>query len=189
MGKRLFDVCLAFALLILALPVCGIIALAVMADSGRPVFYPQKRVGYRGRHFTMYKFRTLRPHSERRFDIVLKNDERVTRVGRFLRSSHLDELPQLWNVLRGDMSLVGPRPHTVDTVEAYVRADLHYAETLKMMPGLTGLNQLRGREKIIAKGAHNAVLLDRYYARRRHVGMDLRILAKTAAAVLRRTGV
>ena len=118
MAKRVFDVSVAIVLLVLFAPVFGLIALFVRFSSPGPILFKQQRPGYRGKPFVMFKFRTMRDGSEKRNDLVKKGDPRITRSGAILRSSHLDELPQLWNVVRGDMSMVGPRPLPPDVLES-----------------------------------------------------------------------
>src|SRR6266508_4992931 len=149
--KRMVDVVLCFVALPLALPLMGVIALVVRLDSPGPVVFSHLRTGRHGARFKMYKFRTMLQNAEELKpslahlnilpapDFKVPNDPRITRVGRFLRTSSLDELPQLWNVLRGEMSLVGPRPPLASEVERY---EEWQRKRLQVAPGLTGLWQV-----------------------------------------------
>ena len=188
--KRAMDVAIAGLGLILALPLMLLIALAIRLDSPGPVLFRQQRVGKGGQLFTMYKFRSmvegadaireelslLRGVDARRFK--LRDDPRVTRLGRFLRRTSLDELPQLYNVLRGEMSLVGPRPALP---EEYARYQEWHKKRLEVLPGITGLWQISGRSEI---PFDEMVLLDIYYAENWSPGLDLRILLQTIPKVL-----
>ncbi|MFD8719210.1 exopolysaccharide biosynthesis polyprenyl glycosylphosphotransferase [Streptomyces sp. NPDC059629] len=193
--KELLDRSLAaLLLLLLALPML-LIALVVRLDSSGPALFRQQRVGRYGDHFTMLKFRTMRPDSEalraelehlnQNSDGLLfkvKEDPRITRVGAFLRRSSLDELPQLFNVVKGHMSLVGPRPPLPEEVEEYT-PDIK--RRLLVKPGLTGLWQVSGRSDL---PWDEAVRLDLGYVDNWSMGLDLSILARTGAVVVRGTG-
>lgn len=141
--KRTIDVCLSCALLVLLAPVLCLFVLAVKIESRGPAIYRSVRVGRGGIPFTLYKIRTMYYPSPRGF--VVDKDPRVTKMGRVLRRISVDELPQLYNVLRGDMSLIGPRP---DILSNYVTYDLLTKKRLDVRPGLTGLAQVRGRNRI-----------------------------------------
>jgi exopolysaccharide biosynthesis polyprenyl glycosylphosphotransferase len=192
--KRVLDMVCAGAGLIVISPILAFIALAVRLDSPGPVLYRAPRVGFKGRQFDCYKFRTmvvdadllkekLRTRNERRgASFKITDDPRITGVGRFLRRYSLDELPQLWNVLRGEMSMVGPRPHPLDDFEQYSMEDL---QRLEVIPGITGLWQVTARRD--PSFARN-VELDREYIEQWSLGQDLRILLKTVAVVLQGTG-
>jgi len=192
--KRIGDLALSSVGLILASPLLAAIALAIKMDSPGPVLYRAPRIGLKGRRFRCYKFRTmvadadrlkdkLREHNERAGPFFkLAADPRITRVGRFLRRYSLDELPQLWNVLRGEMSLVGPRPHPIDDVQRYALEDY---QRLEATPGLTGLWQVTARHD---PSFQRSMALDREYIGRWSLGMDLRILCKTIGAVVRGEG-
>lgn len=193
--KRSMDLVLAFVGLIVALPVLGGLAIMVWLQSPGPVLYRSLRVGRYGRVFVCYKFRTMIVDADRRKEglrsrnerigatFKMTNDPRVTRLGKFLRRYSLDELPQLWNVLRGDMSLVGPRPHPPDDVRRYEASDLR---RLQVTPGLTGLWQVTARRD---PSFRRNIALDLEYIERRNLWMDLAILYKTIFAVLEGTGV
>jgi exopolysaccharide biosynthesis polyprenyl glycosylphosphotransferase len=190
MAKRALDVALAFLLLPLALPIVGTIALVIKVTSGGRVLFRQTRCGLNGRFFTLYKFRTMvEGAEERRRELMhlnemngpvfkLKSDPRVTWFGRFLRRFSLDELPQLWNVLRGDMSLVGPRPPIPEEVARYQRWQ---RRRLAMKPGLTCLWQISGRNNL---DFDRWMELDLEYIDSWSPLLDLKILLKTIPAVL-----
>ena len=188
--KRVFDVVVAGVALILAWPLMLLIALAIRLDSPGPVLFRQTRVGRGGRPFTLYKFRSMVAEAEMaRASLAelnqadgplfkIKDDPRCTRVGRILRRFSLDELPQFYNVLRGEMSLVGPRPALPEEVAQY--QDWH-KKRLEVTPGLTGLWQVRGRSELTFD---EMMLLDIYYAENWSLGLDLRILLETIPKVL-----
>jgi exopolysaccharide biosynthesis polyprenyl glycosylphosphotransferase len=194
--KRVMDVAGAFVGLVLAAPLFTIIAAAIRIDSPGPIFFWQERAGMGGRAFRMLKFRTMRDGADaekaalaglnhtgdpRLFKIL--NDPRVTRLGAFLRRWSLDELPQLWNVVLGHMSLVGPRPFFGRDLVSYQD---HHFRRLGAKPGITGLWQVNGRSSIA--DFEEVVRLDRQYVEDWSVWLDLKILALTLPAVLRRTG-
>ncbi len=185
--KRAFDLMLALALLVLCAPLFAVLAAIVRLDAGGPVFFRQTRLGLGGKPFDIFKFRTMTVmENGERIVQATRNDARVTRSGKWLRAMSLDELPQLLNVVAGDMSLVGPRPHA--------RAhDLHYAGlianyTLRqdVKPGITGWAQINGhRGETPTVGTMRArVDLDIFYARNTSLVLDLMILARTPFAVL-----
>jgi exopolysaccharide biosynthesis polyprenyl glycosylphosphotransferase len=192
--KRGFDVVTSFVALLSTAPVLLLIAILIRLDSPGPVLYGAPRVGRKGRRFRCYKFRTmtanandlkekLRGQNQRQgpcFKIV--NDPRITRVGRWLRRYSLDELPQLWNVLRGEMSLVGPRPHPLDD---FARYELEHLRRLDVTPGITGLWQVMARQNV---SFQTNLALDLEYIERWSLWMDLRILLKTFAVVVQGTG-
>ena len=194
-AKRFLDVALASLGLIVLTPLLAAIAMLVRLNSAGPAIYRSVRIGLRGRRFTCYKFRTMVLHTEctkqqLRFlnerdgaFFKISNDPRITSVGRFLRRYSLDELPQLWNVLRGEMSLVGPRPHPPDDVDAYCAEDLR---RLDCVPGMTGLWQVTARKDPSFK---RCVELDVDYIKRWTPWLDLRILCKTVSCVLQGSGV
>lgn len=191
-SKRAFDLVMAVIGLLLALPLLMIIALSVRITSQGPIIYRQQRVTKGGRVFTMYKFRTMARDAERyiiehSIDMTtpffkLENDPRVTRVGAFLRRFSLDELPQLVNVIKGDLSLVGPRPLLADQVAANLEL---LAPRHQVPGGLTGWWQINGRADI---DPSQALLMDLFYIENWSFVLDLYILARTAGAILRRRG-
>lgn len=194
--KRCIDISIGGVMLIVLLPLLAAIALAVVIDSPGPVLYVQQRAGFRGRIFPMLKFRTMRPDrrryqipiafADRRRSLKVKSDPRITRVGAVLRRTSLDELPQLFNILHGDMSLVGPRPELPELVRFYT--PLHRARHA-VMPGLTGWWQVHGRcsradgcgvaEDLSAKLAD-----DMYYVEHQSLALDLRILLLTVPVIV-----
>lgn len=181
-GKRAIDLLGASVLLVGLLPVMTMVALAIRLSLGRPVFFFQKRAGLRGRIFTIWKFRTMRDA----FDSSgrpLPDAERLTRFGEMLRKTSLDELPQLINVLRGDMSLVGPRPLLSRYLDRYTSRQARRHEVL---PGITGWCQVRGRNSLSWEDKFE---LDVWYVDHWNLGLDLYILLQTVATVLRRDGI
>ncbi len=202
--KRAMDIALSVIMLLICLPLFLVIAIAIKNSSKGPVFYKQKRVGQYGRHFTFLKFRSMRTnndssaHREYVSQLIagnakrittdhdsdgvykLANDDRVTSVGRFLRRTSLDELPQLINVLLGDMSLVGPRPPIPYELAAY--QTWHRRRLLQVKPGITGLWQVNGRNRV---GFDDMVRFDLHYARTWSPWLDLKILLRTPAAILK----
>jgi lipopolysaccharide/colanic/teichoic acid biosynthesis glycosyltransferase len=197
LDKLLFDKAFALLALIFAAPVMAAIALAVWLEGG-PVFFGHERVGQGGRRFRCLKFRTMLPGAQRRFDEILaidpiardewherrklERDPRVSRLGAFLRSSSLDELPQFWNILVGDMSVVGPRPVTADEAAKYGE---NFALYKSGRPGLTGAWQVSGRSD--ASYAER-VALDVAYVHGRSMRLDLQIVWRTVGAVLSKRG-
>jgi lipopolysaccharide/colanic/teichoic acid biosynthesis glycosyltransferase len=176
--QRVFDLLLTAAALPLALPVLAVAALLVRVSMGAPVLFRHTRTGRSGRLFTLYKLRTMRPGAPGDTDAM-----RLTAVGRLVRSLSLDEVPQLWNVLRGDMSLVGPRPLLPQYLARYTRAQ---ARRHEVRPGITGLAQVSGRNGLTWA---ERFALDVWYVDHRSVALDARILWRTVATVLRRDGV
>lgn len=182
--KAVMDTVLGGLLLLFSLPLLALVGLAVKLDSPlAPVFYTQERLGFRGRPFRLYKFRTMVPDAERETGPVLagENDPRVTRVGRLLRRTRLDELPQLVNVIKGDMSLVGPRPERPQFVERFVEEIPEYASRLWVKSGLTGLAQTAGNYDT---SPEDKLRHDLLYIYSMNPWIDLRILYDTLKTVL-----
>jgi len=181
---RLLDITGSLAILVLSLPVMIVSALLIKGTSPGPVFYQQQRVGQGGRLFTLCKFRTMIDDAEKHVGPVLatKDDARVTPVGRFLRRMRIDELPQTYNVLRGDMSLVGPRPERPFFVE---RHKALRGVRLAVKPGLTGLAQVRSYYDL--KPAHK-VKYDTLYIQKRSVSLNLYILLQTIPVLFAKKG-
>jgi exopolysaccharide biosynthesis polyprenyl glycosylphosphotransferase len=186
--KRAFDVVVALLLLAATLPVMLVVAAAVRVTSSGPVIFRQVRVGQDGRPFVIYKFRTMHAEAEQATGPVLAstNDPRVTTLGRVLRATRLDELPQLWNVLRGDMSFVGPRPERPEFVEQYEAEIQGYRERFKVRPGLTGWAQVNGEYHT---SPSTKLKYDLAYMYNRSLWLDLKILSETAKVMLTRRGV
>jgi lipopolysaccharide/colanic/teichoic acid biosynthesis glycosyltransferase len=182
MLKRLFDALLACLGLCALSPVMVVISIAIWRKMGRPVLYTQIRPGLHGKPFRMYKFRTMNAAVDVSGD--LKPDaDRLTPLGRFLRSSSLDEVPELWNVLKGDMSLVGPRPLLMEYLPLYTPEQ---ARRHEVRPGVTGWAQVNGRN---ALSWEDRFALDVWYVDNRSLALDLKILWRTVVAVLRREGI
>jgi lipopolysaccharide/colanic/teichoic acid biosynthesis glycosyltransferase len=189
MAKRVFDLAVASLGLLLVAPLLPVLALLVRLTPG-PVIYRQTRVGEGGRHFTILKLRTMREDAEDagtpRFAQV--GDSRVTRVGGVLRRTHLDELPQLWNVVRGEMSIVGPRPERPEFVDLLEQTVPFWTRRLLVKPGITGWAQLRCGYAFDEASAAEKLSYDLWYLRNRNVVVDLAICAKTLWSLLFRTG-
>jgi lipopolysaccharide/colanic/teichoic acid biosynthesis glycosyltransferase len=189
-ASRVMDVLLSLALLLVFSPVFLVIALAIVVESGWPVFYRQRRVGSGGTTFDVVKFRSMRKDAEAKSGPVWAqgDDPRITRVGRFLRRYHLDELPQLWNVLRGSMALVGPRPERPHFFEL-LRSDVPLFDLRTIVrPGLTGWAQIRLLYAENADDARTKLEFDLFYVTRRSPWFDLAILFETLRVVLLRQG-
>jgi lipopolysaccharide/colanic/teichoic acid biosynthesis glycosyltransferase len=193
-ATRAFDCVVAALVLLMTLPVLALAAVAIKATSpGGPLLFKQQRTGYLGREFTLFKLRTMVPDAEARKsalahlnsrewpDFKIARDPRVTRVGRLLRVTSIDELPQLFNVLRGDMALVGPRPTTLRP-EGYA---LWQSERFGVRPGVTGLWQIAARD---SSSFEHRLRLDIAYATRRSFRLDIAILWRTVPAVIKRRG-
>lgn len=188
-AKRTFDVVCASVLLLLTAPLMLVIAGLVRLTPG-PVIYRQTRVGEGGKHFTMFKFRTMRADAEEpgRPTYAEEGDPRVTGVGRFLRRTHLDELPQLFDVLRGTMSIVGPRPERPEFIPMLEEAVPFFTRRLLVKPGITGWAQLRRDYASDADGAADKLSYDLWYLRHRNLLVDVAICAKTFSSILLRPG-
>jgi lipopolysaccharide/colanic/teichoic acid biosynthesis glycosyltransferase len=176
MAKRAFDILLSGFGLLCSLPVWLIIAIAIKLDDGGPVFYRQVRVGKDNREFTSYKFRSMVADSDRKWGAVpaTAGDPRITRVGRILRATAMDELPQLWNILRGDMSFVGPRPEWVELVKRFRREVPGFDRRHAVRPGLTGFAQIYGDSELPRR---QKLRYDLLYIKRQGFWMDLRLIA------------
>jgi Undecaprenyl-phosphate glucose phosphotransferase len=189
--KELFDRVFALLAIIAVAPLLIGIAAAVKLTSRGPVFFRQRRKGADGRVFTIYKFRSMRMHTEQAGVLrqATRNDPRVTKVGAFLRRTSLDELPQFFNVLRGDMSVVGPRPHALEHDDLYQKVVSGYIHRYRIKPGITGwaqVNGFRGETDRIEK-MEGRVAHDLYYLGNWSFGLDMRIIAATIFKGLRHT--
>lgn len=192
--KRGVDMVGSFLGLLILSPFLGLVALIVKLDSVGPAFVGLKRVGEKRKEFTLYKFRSMVVNADKLKDNLkdknersgplfkMKNDPRVTRFGNFIRKTSIDELPQLWNVLKGEMSLVGPRPHEPGEVSAYAN---HHKRLLDIKPGITGMAQISGRADL---DFEDEVRLDTYYIENWSIKLDLHILLKTPIVVLKSSG-
>lgn len=187
--KRLFDLVVAILLIIVLAPLLLTVAMLICLDSPGGIFYTQTRIGKGGRYFTMWKFRSMIKNADQQKHELnndmacgvlfkVKHDPRITRVGRLIRRFSIDELPQLWNVIIGDMSIVGPRPALPDEVVHYTP---HQRQRLTVTPGITCLWQISGRSEI---SFHQQVELDLHYIAIQSLRTDMLILLKTIPAVL-----
>jgi sugar transferase (PEP-CTERM system associated) len=185
-GKRAIDLVLASVGFVLAAPLTVLTALAVYLDSGAPILYCQERVGQHGRRFTVYKFRSMRANAEQDGTPMwaTEQDERVTRVGRFIRMTRLDELPQLWNVMRGDMSFVGPRPERPFFVEQLSKEIPFYQQRHAVKPGVTGWAQVKYQYGSSVEDAMEKLRYDLYYIKHLSVWLDLSIVFDTVKVIL-----
>ena len=192
--KRFFDVVLSFVGILVLMPLYLAIYVAIKLDSKGPAIFKQIRIGKDGKEFVIYKFRTMIVDAEQKFNLNIntddlsnfvfqsKNDSRVTKVGGFLRKSSLDELPQLFNVLLGNMSLVGPRPEIPEVVKHYPES---YRQRLLVLPGITGLAQISGRGEI---ELGKTIFYDLKYIKEFSILLDIKILFLTVVSVARKEG-
>jgi sugar transferase (PEP-CTERM system associated) len=187
--KRAMDLVLASLTFAVSLPLMVLTALAVYLDSDGPILYCQERVGENGRLFTVYKFRSMRTDAESGTPVwASDDDERVTRVGRVIRKTRLDELPQLWNVIQGDMSFVGPRPERPYFVEQLAREIPFYQQRHSVKPGVTGWAQIKYRYGSSIEDAIEKLRYDLYYIKHVSIALDLSILFDTVKVILFRQG-
>jgi len=188
--KRIVDIIISFFLGIISLPLCPFIVLAIKLDDGGPVFHIPKRIGQHGKIFNLLKFRTMRQDAGALWP--KKNDSRVTRVGKFLRKTSLDELPQIWNILRGQLSLVGPRPDLLEFAEILRNQIPYYNIRTIIKPGLTGWAQVSqtvaGLNPSSVEETEARLAYDIYYIKNRSIILDLAIVLKTVKLVLTRIG-
>lgn len=183
--KRVVDIGLSLAALIVSAPLCLLVGIAIKLDSPGPVLYRQKRLTMQEKPFHLYKFRTMIVHAEKASGPVLaaEDDPRVTRVGRFLRAARIDEIPQLLNVLKGDMSIVGPRPERPFFVNELIKETPEYAYRMNVKSGITGLAQIAGR---YSTSAENKLKYDLLYTKSYSLAKDLAILLQTVKVILMR---
>lgn len=184
--KRVFEVLFSISLLLFTFPVLVLTALAIKLESPGPVFYRQERNGLGGNPFNVIKFRSMRVDAEKNGpQWATKNDNRVTRVGQFIRKTRIDELPQLLNVLRGEMSLIGPRPERPMFTEQFEKEIPGFKNRLLVKPGLTGWAQVNGGYDITPR---EKLELDLYYIEKQSFSLDFQILLKTVWVVLSGSG-
>jgi putative colanic acid biosynthesis UDP-glucose lipid carrier transferase len=186
--KRLFDILMAGLALLFFLPLLVVVGFAIRAETPGPMIFRQRRTGYRGQVFTIYKFRTMTvTEDSAQIRHATKNDDRVTEVGALLRKLSIDELPQLWNVVRGDMSIVGPRPHALAHDSYYGALIPTYASRFRARPGLTGYAQVNGfRGEIRDLGCMtDRVAADNSYIEVWSPSLDLAILARTVPLIFK----
>jgi lipopolysaccharide/colanic/teichoic acid biosynthesis glycosyltransferase len=184
--KRAADTVLAAVLLVLTAPLLLAVVILVKLTSRGPAIYAQTRLGYKGRHFRIYKVRSMYHDCERLTgpQWCTRGDPRITPLGRFLRASHLDELPQLWNVLKGDMSLIGPRPERPEIAATLARAIPHYSGRLLVRPGVSGLAQVQLPPDTDLASVRLKLAYDLYYVQHPGLGFDLRLMLATAVRLL-----
>ncbi|MGI6241667.1 MAG: sugar transferase [Candidatus Omnitrophota bacterium] len=180
--KRAIDFCLALFCLVVGAPVLGLCVACLWIAQGRPIFFKQIRPGYQGRPFVLYKFRTMHEAKNKRGDL-LPDGQRLSSVGRFFRSMSLDELPQIWNVLKGDMSFVGPRPLLMQYLSRYTSEQMRRHD---MMPGITGWAQVHGRNAI---SWEEKFKYDVWYVDHWSFWLDLKIFFLTIWKVFKREGI
>jgi sugar transferase (PEP-CTERM system associated) len=187
--RRLVSMLVAFTALCICLPFIPFIMLAVRLSSPGPIFFGQIRVGLRGRLFTVHKFRTMRKDAEAKGAVwATKNDPRITSLGRFMRKTRLDEIPQLWNVLRGDMGFVGPRPERPEFVQ-WLSSEIPYYELRHMIrPGITGWAQVRYQYGATLEETKKKLEYDLYYLKHLSLGLDLLIMFETIKTIVLRRG-
>jgi sugar transferase (PEP-CTERM system associated) len=189
LSRRVVSVVISLIGLILTLPLLPLIMLAIRLDSKGPVFYTQTRVGKAGRVFKVVKFRTMRQDAEAAGpQWAGDNDPRITRIGKFLRSSRLDEIPQLWCVLRGDMAFVGPRPERPEFIELLSKQIPFYGVRHMVRPGLTGWAQVKYKYGSTVEDSREKLQYDLFYIKNASIGLDLLIMFQTVKTVLLRRG-
>jgi sugar transferase (PEP-CTERM system associated) len=187
--RRLVSFAVAFVALLVCLPMLPVLVLAVRISSPGPVLFRQERVGLRGRPFTIYKFRTMCQHAEVNGAVwATRHDPRITRIGRCMRETRLDEIPQLWNVLRGDMAFVGPRPERPEFVQWLCREIPYYDLRHMIRPGITGWAQVRYRYGATLEETKRKLEYDLYYLKHLSLALDLLILFETAKIIVLRRG-
>lgn len=184
--KRILDILLSLLVIIFAFPIMILIAIGIILEDGYPIFFNQKRLGYQFQEFTMYKFRTMKNRSqmEKNYFINYKDDERLLRVGKLTRGLGLDELPQLINIFKGDMSIVGPRPQLMDELEQHLPVDNNYYDRFLMKPGVTGFAQLKGRSHLVfyKKTQHDLKYIEMF--KRYGIVIDLIVIVITPLRIL-----
>ena len=187
--KRVLDIAVSGAILLITLPVMVITAIAIKLESSGGMFYSQKRVGFGGKTYSVHKFRSMVADAEKNgAQWATKNDSRVTKVGGFMRLTRIDELPQLWNVLRGDMSFVGPRPERPEFVDQFCERIEYYAERHRVKPGITGWAQVCYPYGASESDAFEKLQYDLYYAKNSSLFLDLMIILQTVEVVVWQKG-
>lgn len=181
--KRMLDIAVSIPAIIILLPLMALTAIAIKADSRGPVIYSQERVGQYGKTFKVYKFRSMKQDAEAQSGPVLakEGDSRITKVGRFIRATRIDELPQLFNVLKGEMSIVGPRPERPFFVEQFIKEKPEYAYRHNVKPGITGLAQITGKYNTTA---YDKLIYDLIYIQEVSIKTDLIIMLQTLKVLI-----
>jgi exopolysaccharide biosynthesis polyprenyl glycosylphosphotransferase len=187
--RRLLSFVVSLIALLICLPFIPFIILAVRLSSPGPIFFNQTRVGQRGRLFTAHKFRTMRADAEAGGAVwATKDDPRITRIGRVMRKTRLDEIPQLWNVLRGEMAFVGPRPERPEFVQWLAQEIPYYDLRHMIRPGITGWAQVRYRYGASLEETKHKLEYDLYYIKHQSIGLDLLIMFETIKTIILRRG-
>ncbi|PFJ98196.1 sugar transferase [Priestia megaterium] len=180
--KRMFDIVISFMALMVLLPVILLFALIVMIETPGSPFFLQERLGRSGRPFTIMKLRSMYSDAEKNgAQWAVKNDSRVTKVGKLIRQTRIDELPQLWNVLKGDMSIVGPRPERAVFIEEFQKTLPAFSQRLAVKPGLTGWAQINGGYELTPA---EKLELDLYYIQHTNIRFDVKIMIKTLRVIV-----
>ncbi|WP_369361494.1 sugar transferase [Priestia megaterium] len=180
--KRVFDIVISFMAFVVLLPVILLFALIVMIETPGSPFFLQERLGQRGRPFTIMKLRSMYNDAEKNgAQWAVKNDSRVTKVGKLIRQTRIDELPQLWNVLKGDMSIVGPRPERAIFIEEFQKTLPAFSQRLAVKPGLTGWAQINGGYELTPA---EKLELDLYYIQHTNIRFDVKIMIKTLRVIV-----
>lgn len=180
--KRMFDILISFMALMVLLPVILLFALIVMIETPGSPFFLQERLGQSGRPFTIMKLRSMYSDAEKNgAQWAVKNDSRVTKVGKLIRQTRIDELPQLWNVLKGDMSIVGPRPERAVFIEEFQKTLPSFSQRLVVKPGLTGWAQINGGYELTPA---EKLELDLYYIQHTNIRFDMKIMIKTLRVIV-----
>lgn len=180
--KRIGDIFIGTLILLLCLPLMAILVLCIWLDDHAPAIFTQQRLTKGRKTFTLYKFRSMTPGTEEDYSLTLNQDPRVTRVGRIIRKYRLDELPQLINVIRGDMSMVGPRPERPHIAEAIEKEIPQFADRLSVKAGLTGYAQVKGN---YATPSEEKLMMDLYYIENFSLWLDLKLLMQTVGVMVR----
>ena len=180
--KRMVDIVISFVALVVLLPVILLFALIVMIETPGSPFFLQERLGQSGRPFTIMKLRSMYSDAEKNgAQWAVKNDSRVTKVGKLIRQTRIDELPQLWNVLKGDMSIVGPRPERAVFIEEFQKTLPAFSQRLAVKPGLTGWAQINGGYELTPA---EKLELDLYYIQHTNIRLDVKIMIKTLRVIV-----
>ncbi|HET9056523.1 MAG TPA: sugar transferase [Chitinophagaceae bacterium] len=189
--KRLIDICFSLCVIVFLLAwIVPLLSILIFLDSGGPVFFIQRRVGRFGKSFSCLKFRTMRVNDEANFKQATENDSRITKLGKFLRKTNLDELPQFFNVLIGDMSIVGPRPHMHHDCYNFSQIIKNYKLRSLIKPGITGLSQIKGYRgpTTTIKSITDRFYWDIFYIKTASANKDIYIILKTASQTIRHIG-
>ncbi|SJZ46409.1 sugar transferase [Selenihalanaerobacter shriftii] len=182
-NKRLIDIVGSIFGLILTLPIMLITAIVIKLESPGPIIFKQNRMGLNGKGFTIYKFRSMMKNAEKETGPIWarQNDSRITKVGKFIRKTRIDELPQFVNILRGEMSLVGPRPERPVFIKEFTKEYPHFEDRLLVKPGVTGLAQVTGGYNL---SPHQKARLDLLYIEKQNLLLDIKVLVKTVLVVI-----